>query len=549
MKQRKLTFATQAILTSLIVLVVLAIINGISQKHFVRWDLTESKQYTISESTKRILSELDDIVTIKLYFSKNLPPVMRSREQQVKDLLDEYRAYSHGNVVVKREDPASDEELTRQVQSIGIPQVQMTFREKDKVEVKNGYLGIGIFYETKNEVLPIVQNVDNLEYNLTSAIKKVTAEALPTIGFLTGHDERDITKSYSLIKGAIDQQYNTTLVSLENGQPVPPEVAVLVIGGPKTDFAERDLFEIDQFVMRGGKLIVLMDMVKLDLEMGLIATPLELKLQDLLTHYGITVNSDLVLDRFNDRLTYSESPDNVVQYITTVNYPFFIKAFKKNFAEENPVLRGLESVTLPWVSSISVDNTKLHNATVIDLIKSSEYAWTQTGRFNLNPKQDFSVPPDQEAQYTLAVVVEDKFNSYFIGRQVPELSEKKDSESTPNETESGQAKEIIIEQSPATQILVVGGSYFITSDALRRFSTNAVLFLNAVDWMAQGEDLIGIRTRSIAEHPLEELPDKTVAIMKFFNVFGVSIIVVGCGLFFMYLRKREKKIYESLITR
>ncbi|MEW6535936.1 MAG: Gldg family protein [Candidatus Auribacterota bacterium] len=549
MKQRKLTYVAQALLTTLVVLGIIVIINGISVRKFVRWDLTESKQYTISDSTKNVLSKLDDIITIKLYFSKNLPPVMRIREQQVKDLLDEYRAYSGGNIVVKREDPGEDEELARQVQSIGIPQVQMTFREKDKVEVKNGYLGIGIFYETKHEVLPIVQNVDNLEYDLTSAIKKVVMETIPTVGFLTGHGERDINKDYALIKGAIDQQYETKTVSLENGQLVPDEIDTLIIGGPRTDFSERDLFAIDQFVMRGGKLMVLLDMAELNLEMGLIATPLNLSINKLLESYGIKVNNDMVLDRFNDRLTYSESPNNVVQYITTVNYPYFVKAFKQNFDTTNPIVRGLETLTFPWTSSIGLIERKVKDASVIKLVQSSENAWTQKGRYDLNPKQDFNVPPDQEAQYILAAIVENSFSSYFAGKEIPPAQK---SEETPEQAEppaEHSEPEQIIEYSPTTNIMVIGGSYFITTDSLRRFNSNAVFFLNAVDWLTQGEDLIGIRTRNVTERPVRELSEKVISFIKFINIFGVSLMVISAGLFRMYWRKREKRMYETMISK
>lgn len=547
MIQRKLTLATHSALAVLIVLGVLIVVNTISQRSFVRWDLTENKQFTISDATKKILGDLDDRVIIKLFFSKNLPPVMMLQERRVRDLLDEYRAYSNGKIVVKRIDPASDEELKKQVRSIGIPEVQMTFREKDAVEVKNGYLGMGIFYLDRTEVIPIVQNVDNLEYDLTSAIRKVTTDQVSRIGFLTGHGERDITQDFALIKGALDQQYETTVVSVENGQPVPPEISVLIIAGPSEPFPDRDLFEIDQYLMNGGKLVVLLDTVDIDLQQGLFAQPLDTGLGKLLAHYGIKVNTDLVLDRYNDRLTYSESPDNRVQYVTTVNYPFFVKVHSDNFAE-NPILRGLQSVTLPWTSSIDLIDARLGEAQITPLLMSSELAWNQQGRFNLNPKQQFQPAPNELEQFNLGVLVLNTFTSYFAGKEIPKPQppEGVPPAEQPQPDDEGRT---IIESSPETPVFVVGSSHFATVDSLRRFQNNGVFFLNAVDWLAQGEALIGIRTRSIAEHPIEEMSDTTKATLKFINVFGVSAAVVAFGLLLMYLRKREKKIYDSMISR
>ncbi len=545
--KRKLQLTTQSSISILIVLGLLIIINGISSSKFVRLDLTENKQFTIADSTKKIISNLDDRVTIKLFFSNNLPPVMMLKERLVRDILDEYKAFSNGHIVVKKEDPASDPELEKQVQSMGIPQVQMTFREKDKVEVKNGYLGIGIFFEDKKEILPIVQSEFNLEYDLTSAIKKVTTGIVLKAGFLTGHDERDITKEYAPIVGALRQQYEVTTVSLENGQSVPEDISVLIIAGPKKDFSQRDLFEIDQYLMRGGKLVLLLDTVSINFEMGLMATAQKNNLTKLIESYGARVNTDLVLDRYNDRLTYSESPDNRMQYVTSVNYPFFVKVLFKNFAEGSPVLRGFKSLTIPWTSSVSILQHKLKNVEATELLKSSEFSWTQNGQFSLNPKQRFIVPPDQEKQLTLAAVLSGEFTSNFKGKTIPPIQADNDSAKpikSPNDTDRK-----IIEQSPATQIFVMGSSYFLTSDSLRRFNTNAVLFLNTIDWMAQGEDLIGIRTRAIAEHPIRELSAQTTSLLKLFNIFGVSGLVICAGLLLFYRRKRIKKLYESMLLR
>ena len=545
MRKRKLQLTTKSAVSILILLGVLIIINGISQKKFCRLDLTKNKQYTISPATKKILRELDDIVTIKLFFSKNLPPVMAIQERRVKDMLDEYKAYSKGKIVVNRIDPASDPELQQQVHSIGIPQVQMTFREKDNVEVKNGYLGIGIFYADRTEVLPIVQQIDNLEYDLTSAIRKVTRNEIIKVGLLTGHGERDFSDDFSFIRGVLDQQYDTMVVELKNGLPIPEDVKLLIIAGPKENFSKRDFFEIDQFVMRGGKLVVLYDTINIDFKRGLMATPLENNFSEFLSFYGIKVDANLVLDRYMDKLTYSESPDNRIQYITTVNYPYFVKTVEANFDEENPITRGLQSLTFPWISSVEVDKSKRQNAQITELIKSSEFAWEAKGRFNLNPKQQFNVPPDQEKQFDLVLIVADEFKSMFTGKEIPKV-EKIDQADPNAPPPPDDSERQIIEQSPQTQIFVIGSSHFLTMDSLRRFSGNGVFFMNAVDWMAQGDALIGIRSRAVEEYPIRELSDTSKSMIKFINVFGGAIILAGIGLVIFYLRRREKIIYENM---
>ena len=188
------TYGGSILVEVIIVVAILAIVNLISLNFFARADLTENKRYSISQSTKDVLRELDDVINIKVYFSKKLPPYLTTLTRQVRDVLDEYRAYAGRNLVIYFEDPTDDPELQRRVHSLGIPPVQLNIIEKDKAEVMNAYLGIAVLFEDRSEVIPVVQNANNLEYDLTSAIVKVASDERRTVGFLTGHDEPDIEK-------------------------------------------------------------------------------------------------------------------------------------------------------------------------------------------------------------------------------------------------------------------------------------------------------------------------------------------------------------------
>jgi len=101
-----------------------AIINAFSSNHFTRIDLTEDKRYTVSKSTKKLLTELDDIVNIKVYLSKDLPPYVVMLTGQVKDLLEEYKIYSEGNINIEYIDPSSDPMIQQKLRFMGIPQVR-----------------------------------------------------------------------------------------------------------------------------------------------------------------------------------------------------------------------------------------------------------------------------------------------------------------------------------------------------------------------------------------------------------------------------------------
>ena len=166
---KKLLYGTNTVVLALVILGIVLAINFLSKRFFNRLDLTENKMYTISKSTKKKLKELDDVVRIAAYFSKSPVQVSRIRGE-VKDKLDEYDAFGSGNLKIDFLPIGDDEDFKQNLRFMGIPEVQVNVREKDKIEVANVYMGIAILYEDKKEVIPVIQNTSSLEYDLTSAI-------------------------------------------------------------------------------------------------------------------------------------------------------------------------------------------------------------------------------------------------------------------------------------------------------------------------------------------------------------------------------------------
>ena len=247
----------------LIVFGILVLINFLSIRTFFRVDLTEDKRYTISKATKDVLGALDDIVTITAYFS-TAPAEVAQIRRNVRDILDEYKAFSK-HLQIDFVNPANfDDAQKQELRFKGIPEVQINVMKKDKAEIANVYMGISIGYSGKEETLPIVQSTANLEYELTSTILKVTTKEAKTVGFLTGHGEFDINdQNYQQFRQLLDKngqgQYNVTSVNLQGGKSVDETVATLVIAGAQQPLTEREKYELDQFIMRGGRVICLVD--------------------------------------------------------------------------------------------------------------------------------------------------------------------------------------------------------------------------------------------------------------------------------------------------
>ena len=519
---------------------ILALINFLSTRRFIRADLTEDKRYTISKATKNVLDTLDDIVTITVYFSTTPAEVGRIR-RDVRDVLDEYNAFSN-KLQIDFVNPADFEEAQKQeLRFKGIPEVQINVVKKDKAEIANVYMGISIGYSGKEETLPVVRSTSNLEYELTSTILKVTTKEAKTVGFLAGHDAFDINaQNHQQFRQLLDKngqgQYNVTSVSLQDGNAVDDTVTTLVIAAVKQPLTEREKYELDQFIMRGGRAIFLVDSIQIP-PGTLQGTPLSTGLNDLLEHYGAKLGNNLLIDRrFHDNARFQQGFMTVFQ-----PYPYFVKIVKSNFSTEHTVTNQLEALTLPWTSSLEV--IPKENVTATTLAKTSESGQPLQGYYNLMP--DFPIPNAETQAYPVALALEGKFKSFYADKEIPtagtDTATSPDDSETPVLTQDTEAQTTIPE-SAQTQIVVVGTAQFLTQ--MRPDGIN--FFLNTVDWLTLGDTLIGIRSHAITDRPLREASEIEKNFIKYLCTVGVSFLVIIFGLVRYSLKRRAKRIVESM---
>ena len=523
---------------------IVSLINFLSSHRFIRADLTADKRYTISQSTKKVLKRLDDIVTIDAYFSRQ-PARIAQLRQSVRDMLEEYRAFSK-NLQINFIDPATgDEAQKQQLRFIGIPEMQINVIEKDKAEIANVYMGIAILYADKKEVLPVVQTTANLEYDLTSAILKVTSKEIKTIGFLTGHDELDVFgQAFGSLRQELSKQYDVRKVPIEADKAIDADVATLVVAGPKKELTEREKYEIDQFIMRGGRALFLVDPVLIQYE-GLNVSSLTTGLNDLLEHYGVKLNDNLVLDVSMDQLTYSQGFMTV-----TTGYAYFIKVLKQyqyrtgetsdGLSKDSIITNQLESLTFPWAGSLELIPNVDAPVEAIALAKTSRGGWTAQSPYNISPtNRQFQPPASVQQAHTVAISLSGVFKSFYAGKAIPPAeSSEPDEVVTAKPAEEERTTKT---DSETTQIVVVGNSQFLQQG--RR--DGQLFFLNTVDWLTLGEELINIRSHGVTNRPLKEVSESEKFFLKFISIAGVPILVVAFGLVRFFLRRRAKRLVEA----
>ena len=510
-KEIKKIKKTDLSITVGLIIGIIVVVNFFSYQIFYRWDLTDDNIYSISSATKKTVNNLDDIVNIKAYFSNNLPSQVLSIKQEVADILDEYEAYSNGKIKVEFIDPNDDEETQRELYALGIPQLTFEVYEKDKTQLVNGYMGIAISFADNTEAIPAIKrNTSALEYQLTTAIKKVITDEIATIGYLNTHSTLSLTEELQTAQAELSELYEIREVSINEDGGVPIDIDTLIIAGPKESFSDEELQAINLFLMRGGALLALVDGVKI--EQGLLAQKNNTGLDEFFSKYGINLGGNLVADARSGMASFSQG------FVTfSTPYPFWPKITSEGFNKDNSAVANLENVILPWASSISIDETKIANDSYTNLLQTTNKAWQMIDNFNVSPNGPATKPQGTQQEFTLGVLV----NGILPNAYPAESSE----ESTNNFN---------------GRIVVIGDSEFISDGFLRNSPDNLNLFLNLVDVLSFDEDLISIRSKGASSRPIKELSDTNRVAVRYLNIFGLTLLVVVFGLVRYYLRRRSR---------
>jgi gliding-associated putative ABC transporter substrate-binding component GldG len=567
METQKVKNRTELIVYILVILGLVAVVNYFGVRWFKRIDMTEDKQYSVSAATKKVLKGLDDIINIKVFFSKDLPPHLHKTVTDVKDLLSEYQAYAGKNLLVSWEDPAENEDTKNLAKSLGIPEVQLQTFEKDRQQVMNGYLGIAVLFEDKKEAIPVVQNLQNLEYDLTMAIMKVSRSAEPHVGILKLDTMPELPPQYQnqvdmsgttqkkleQLITALKNTYKVTMVDVSKGEPIDSTIKTLIVPGIE-NLKSRKLFEIDQFFMKGGNLIMLADAMLVQFKYGIRAMQQESKAFDMLENYGVRVEKSLVLDASCGQVTVPQKY-GPFQMNVAVPYPYFVRIGKSGLNSANPAVAPLSEVVTPWASPLTLlvdkaDSAGTENSvTATVLAHSSEKSWTAQNPMDLNPQQEWKLPPESDMKpQNLMVYLNGSFKSFFAGKKVPPVKETAadDTMGQINLNPADDASREIVTLNNDGHLVVIGDEDLVSGQ--NATPNNVSLLLNLVDWLSLDNNLIAIRTRTMKDRTmnadlLQEGSSKP-NLIRIVNILLMPVILVVVGLL-IYMKRREPAAVAS----
>ncbi len=460
---------------------ILVIFNILTSTLVVRFDLTENSIYSLSKASKKVAKTLKDPVIIKAYFSKNLPEQYQASRKYLNDILHEYSAYSNSKIKFKFLDPSLDESIAREAMVNGIPPLKFTETGRGKFEIKQGYMGIIILYGDKKEVMPVVENISGLEYDLTTRIKKITMKEQRTIGYIgkSGIPDNLMTN--------IMTRYNFT--EIESTDSLDKENITSVIVNVSEEFSEKELNILKTVAGKKIPLGIFADKYKINME-SFSAQEIDVKINDFLSEYGLKIGKGLILDRQNQRIGVT-TQQGMFTIQNIVNYPYF--PLITDLDTNNPVTRDLNSISFPFISPIVIDEEKSKNYEIDILAKTSKRSWLDENPRFMSPMREY----------------------YFD-----------------NQTACGPFPIICLlkEKDTSFRIILTSNSRFLKRDFMTA-STNESLFLNVIDWLAEDYDFISIRSKGITDRPFKNISNRGKTLVKYMDIFLIPLLVLGTGIY------------------
>lgn len=549
------------------IVAILVLANVIASFVFTRFDLTAEKRHSLSPSTKELLSNLKDVVYVKVYLEGEFPAGFKKLRNSTREMLDEFRVYAKGNIEYEFINPsvgANEKErnlIYNQLADKGLQPTNLEMKDGDAVSSQIIFPGAIMTYINRDYPIQLLKNrlgagpdemlnnsIEGLEYELANGIRQLTRQKKPRIAFDIAHGEPDSIYLYDLtqtLKANYDVERISISGKIENDSLISNlnPYDVLILAKPTMPFQEQDKFLIDQFVMRGGRVLWMLDGMSASMDSlkdapTTMAIDLPLNLEDQLFRYGARINPNLLMD-------LKCSPIPMVTGVTG-NQPrtqlrpwvYFPVSFPEN---THPIVRSLNAVLFKFASSLDTVGARSIKKTV--LLSSSQYTKTvfSPARISLTVARDRPVMEQyNKHNLMLSVLLEGEFQSVFSNRVPLELQNYR----------IGFKK-----QSAANKMIVVSDGDVALNDVKRSAGRifplgfdsytkqqfgNKSFLLNCIDYLCDDSNLIELRAKELKLRLLDKT--KMENEKMFWQVLctaGPVLILVLLGVIQFILRKKK----------
>ena len=543
----------------LIIIVVVIFVNLIGSGYFFRLDLTKEKRYSLSDLTVSSLDSLDYPMYITVYLEGEFPPNIREFQDAIRTTLIEMKQYAGGNLEFEFVDPGNNQELLQVFSQRGIAPVPIKVQVSATETRQQAMWPIAVMRYREREVFIYLlkgatvmttrgPNVDfvkaeaDLEYKLTSRIRTLVLKRGGLVALLQGHGElteRDIPEWVAEIQNTYSlYRYDVRQIP---EYEISPSIDVLIILQPKEAFSERDKYEIDQYLIRGGSVLWVINQQVVDMDMyrkqATLTQLRELNLDDMFMKYGVKVNYDFVQDLEAESTEIFQSGPEGGSFDSRkwVFYPLLF-----NFPE-HPVSRNADAVLHRYANSI--DTFHRPGITPSVFLQTSPMSRTIQGRQFIDVNEYMQAPPPasifNQGPKITGVLLEGIFESLFANRQAPTDSLAPNPPVAPfgiRNNPIAPGKMIIISDDEFAQ-----GKLFRGERGYMPYDNKTIL-MNAVDYLAGDEALTDLRSKEVVVRMISREKGRDYAgMVRVINLVVPILLILVYGFIRFYLRRRRNE--------
>ena len=578
MENKRKSLKKNQIVAFLVTVVIVVLVNVIGSYVFTRFDLTSEKRYTLSPTTKEILNDLNDYVYFKVYLEGDFPAGFKKLRRETKEMLDEFRAYSKFidyEFINPSEsaDAAERNETYKQLYQAGLNPTDVVVKNRDGSSKQMViWPGALVSYRNNTEIaIDLLENqigqsseqalnasMQNLEFRLIDAVKKVIRLQKPNIAFIEGHGElseqevhdiaQTLAQNYNVVRleieGKIDALMHRTQDE-ESDVKAFPSYDAIIIAKPTQPFDERDKFLIDQYIMHGGKVLWMVEPVfatmdSLQSQESSIGLEQDLNLDDMLFKYGVRLNRDLLLD-----LTCASLPIRTGQVAGQAQLEFFRWYYFPllQAASEHPMVRNMNAIKADFVSSM-VATTSANDIEQVPLLKTSDYTKVSGTPVFITLAMLRQAPDKRmfsSKGKNVAYLLKGSFPSLYANRIPQEIAED-------NGTN-------FMEESVPTAMIVVADGDIIRNQIdiktrkplplgfdqyTQNTYANKEFIENAIGYLVEGEGMIDIRSRELKVRLLDDTKiNRERTKWQVVNTLLPIAVIIALGFVMAFIRKKK----------
>ncbi|MFZ5628215.1 MAG: GldG family protein [Spirochaetota bacterium] len=517
--------------------------SWLSYGAYLRFDLSSTGAMRISGTTKDLLRGLPEKAVIELFVSNDLPDEAVLVSRKARDFIQEYVNSSRGRVKLTILDPDNDKSAAERARSLGIQQLDIAVRGSKKAQAQSIYFGLAISYGTKSETVNNLIGLyeqQDLENQLTARIFKMVKPNERRIALLGGHGPFTLKKerspnSISIFAEKVATFYGEIMEINTSTADIPVEVSTLIVMQPGA-LTPMDKFRIDQFLMRGGNLIVAASGMEVSFGQQFMASPGNPDLAEFLKAYGIELSADMINEPKPNHFVPFVQPVNAMQMMK-FPYPPWVVVTKEGLSQENLATKGNAALTMPYTSSVKTNPAILppgEGKFKVDVLaKSTADSWAQANFAFLDPskmEEMLAAPKQNTGTYNLAVMVQGKFGSQYATQAPPKEAPK-------TWVKAGEKE---------ASILVLGSAFtfsnltFILSEmtGLPLLEENNKMLFAAIDIMQGNQELVELRKKAsprIKPKLVEDTGRKILTLLA----FAIPLLGIAAAGIYRLTRRRN----------